>query len=218
MTRATQRVRQQAGVSMIEVLVAMVILLVGLLGLAGLMVQSQRSEMESYQRVQALVLLQDMYARINANRNVAACYAFTTNASAGTPFVGAAGTGAASLPLSCALGTTEQQNQFVADMNAWNQLQLGSSETLGGNNAGAMIGARGCVSYDPTTELNALDPLTWLPAGTTISGTGIYTVTVAWQGMGDSAAPTGVNCAKNLYGTEAQRRVVSLTFRIAALK
>ncbi|MDP2155736.1 MAG: type IV pilus modification protein PilV, partial [Sulfuricella sp.] len=60
--------RRERGFGMIEVLVSLFILLTGLLGLAGLLARSQQAEMESYQRAQALVLLQDMVARINANR------------------------------------------------------------------------------------------------------------------------------------------------------
>ena len=44
------------------------ILLVALLGAAGLLARSNQMEMETYQRVQALTLLQDMAARLNANR------------------------------------------------------------------------------------------------------------------------------------------------------
>ena len=39
--------------------------------------RAQQAEVESYQRAQALVLLQDMVDRINANRKTAGCYAFT---------------------------------------------------------------------------------------------------------------------------------------------
>lgn len=208
--------RYVTGVSMIEVLVALIILMVGLLGLAGLMTQGQRSELESYQRVQALILLQDMYGRINANRNVAPCYAFTTSSDT-TPYLGTAGSGNLSLPRSCALGTTAQQTQFNNDLSAWNQLLRGAAETTGGSNVGAMIGARGCVSYDSTTELPELSPTTGNATGNILAGTGVYTLTVAWQGLGDTFAPVGLNCAKNAYGAETLRRTVSLTFRMAAL-
>ena len=57
-----------AGFTLIEILVALVILLVGLLGLVGLQAKGQQAEMESYQRTQALVLLQDLADRMNANR------------------------------------------------------------------------------------------------------------------------------------------------------
>ncbi|MGE5027346.1 MAG: prepilin-type N-terminal cleavage/methylation domain-containing protein, partial [Betaproteobacteria bacterium] len=56
---ATHPSYRNAGFSMIEILVTLVILLIGLLGLAGLITRSQQAEMESYQRAQALILLQD---------------------------------------------------------------------------------------------------------------------------------------------------------------
>lgn len=185
-----KRRRLQQGSSLIEVLVTLVILMLGLLGLVGLMLQSQRSQVESYQRVQALVVLQDMVNRINANRKVAACYAFTTAVN-GSPYLGS---GSALAP-ACALGTAEQNARAVQDMTEWNSLLLGSSEKSGASDVGAMLGARGCVS---------------LVAG-------VYQVSVAWQGNGKTAAPTGVNCATDLYGDETQRRAISAPVQIADL-
>lgn len=202
--------RRQSGFSMVEVLVTIIILLVGLLGLAGLMVQSQHSEMESYQRVQALILLQDMVGRINANRKVASCYAFTpstlSNPASSSTFLGTAST----VSPACTTGTTAQNAQAVQDMNAWNTLLTGAAEVSGGNNVGAMVGARGCVSYGAGTELLDVN-------GVVIPGTGIYTIAVAWQGLGSTGIATPF-CAQGLYGTnDAQRRVVSLTMRTASL-
>ena len=179
------------GSSLIEVLVTMVILMLGLLGLVGLMLQSQRSQQESYQRVQALVVLQDMVNRINANRKAADCYAITTAAN-GTPYLG---TGSALAP-ACAVGTAAQQARAVQDLAEWNSLLLGSAEKIGASDVGAMVGARGCVS---------------------IISTGIYQVSVVWQGTGQTAAPTGVTCGSNLYGDDAQRRAVSVPVQIASL-
>lgn len=183
--------RQQSGASLIEVLVTLVILMLGLLGLVGLMVQSQRSQMESYQRVQALVALEDMVNRINTNRKVAPCYAFTTAAN-GTPYLG---TGANPAP-TCSLGTTGQQARVAADLNEWHALLLGSSEQLGGGNAGGMLGARGCVQ---------------------LVSAGVYQISVVWQGGSKTAAPGGVSCASGLYGDDAQRRAVSVNLQIASL-
>jgi type IV pilus assembly protein PilV len=59
---------RQAGYLMMEVLITMFVLVIGLLGLAGLQARAHQAETESYQRVQALVLLRDMADRINANR------------------------------------------------------------------------------------------------------------------------------------------------------
>jgi type IV pilus assembly protein PilV len=186
--------RTQSGISLIEVLVTLVILLLGLLGLAGTMMQSQRSETESYQRVQALILLQDMVARINTNRRAAPCYAFTTDAAAGTPFLGTS----TALAPTCATGTGAQQALALRDLEQWSDLLKGAAEVSGTANVGAMIGGRGCVTYDALTD--------------------IYQVSVAWQGLGKTVAPsTAWACAKGEYGEDAFRRVVSVTLRIAEL-
>ena len=202
---------------MIEVLVTLIILLVGLLGLAGLMVQSQRSEVESYQRVQALILLKDMAGRINANRKVASCYAFTptvlSNPAATGTFLG---TGSTVTPACAGVGTAMQQTQAKADMNAWNALLTGAAEVSAGNNVGAMIGARGCVSYNGTAAPAAGGPLLDTN-GVQIAGTGVYTIAVAWQGLSSTGIATPA-CAQGMYGNnDAQRRVVSLTLRTASL-
>jgi type IV pilus assembly protein PilV len=230
---------RQSGFSMIEVLVTLIILLVGLLGLAGLMVQSQRSEMESYQRVQAMVLLQDMVARISANRLAAVtCYGFTTSSSTGTPYLG---TGATFSPtcsstaimndytneINFALPPATYQsinNQYLAaasavapasaqtaisDLNAWNTALQGAAETMGGN-VGAMVGARGCISYDGTNLLNSM-------SGQPIPGSGLFTLSVAWQGMGDTYANTSLLCGSGLYGAETKRRVIGLSFRVGSI-
>ncbi len=245
--------RTQTGFSMVEVLVALVILLVGLLGLAGLMVQSQRSEMESYQRVQAITLLQDMAGRMNANRVAASCYAFT-NATTGVPVLGTSAPSAtyynnpactatqianyynlslvapySSMPVPTSATPTAAATA-VSDLRAWNASLQGAAEASGGTNVGAMIGARGCISYNsapqspanPGGELPEYDPQSGLPTGKILLGTGVYTISIAWQGLGDTA-PAALTCGTGLYLNstgavdEAQRRVVSLTIRMAAL-
>lgn len=196
MTPLSKKPHSQAGFSMIEVLVSMVILLLGILGLAGLMVTSQRAETESYQRSQALLLLQDMVGRINANRRVAACYAITTDTANGAPYLGV---GSTVVTPSCGFGTIQANTLAIGDLTAWNNLLTGASEQLGGSNAGAMVGARGCISQDPTT--------------------GIYQVSIAWQGIvSTAAAPSGLTCGKGQYGTDdSLRRVVSVPLQIANL-
>jgi type IV pilus assembly protein PilV len=186
----------QAGFSMIEVLVTLIILMTGLLGLAGLQAQGQRSELESYQRVQALILLQDIEERINANRKVAACYALTTDTTNGTPYLGVSATASPA----CTSGTLEQQARAIQDMQDWSASLAGAAETSGGGSSvGAMVGARGCVSLIDAASQT-------------------YLISIAWQGIGKTAAPpAGLGCAKGLYGDEAQRRVVSITLRIASL-
>jgi len=208
-----KQLSRQAGVSMIEVLVSLIILMVGLLGLAGLMMHSQSSEMESYQRVQALILLQDMAGRLNANRNVASCYNFTTG-TGGTSFIGA---GSTNPP--CIVGTAAQQTRFTDDMNAWRNALIGVGETItGGNNVGAMIGARGCISYNSASANNLVKDKN----NADIAGTGVYTIAVSWQGISKTFAPAPLSvpamyCGTGQYTNENQRRIVSLTVRIGSV-
>lgn len=189
---AFKRQRQQ-GSSLIEVLVTMVILLLGLLGLVGLMLQAQRSQMESYQREQALVILQDMVNRMTANpAQVASCYALPS-AFTNVSYVG---TGYSGTPACGAAPWTNAQIRAAADLAEWNALLQGSAETLDGNNVGAMIGAVGCITADATLA-------------------GVYWVSVSWQGNSKTVAPADL-CGQNLFGDDAQRRTVSVPVKIVS--
>lgn len=117
----------QRGATMIEVLVTMVILVFGLLGLAGLQARLQVSEMESYQRAQALILLEDMANRIATNRSAAAGYVTASPLGAG---------------VTCPTDTSTVQK---VDAKEWCEALQGAAETTGVSKVGAMIGARGCV-------------------------------------------------------------------------
>ncbi len=186
---------RQAGVAMMESLMAMTILLVGLLGVVGLQAKTQTSHFEAYQRAQAMLLLDDMVNRIRANRYAADCYAVT--GTGGVPYLGSNGTGhRGNTDCTAIVGTTQTRAIAERGMADWNQLLQGAAETEGGANRGAMIGARGCVSYDAVTDR--------------------YTVVVAWQGMVPTFAPA-VDCANGLYGPDTRRRAVSTSFRIADL-
>ncbi|MBF0444371.1 MAG: type IV pilus modification protein PilV [Magnetococcales bacterium] len=213
--RWLNRRANQGGFSMMEVLITMLIVSVGLLGVSRLLARAHLAEMESYQRVQALILLTDIVDRLKINSVAVSCFAFTTGTTAsttpevGTPYIGAVGPDSMALPTSCTASVAAYNTQAIDTINALDSLLKGAAESSGGVQAGAMIGARGCISYDSSSEL--LDGL-----GVAISGTGEYTVTVAWQGLSDTFAPT-LNCGNDLYGDEKRRRVVSNTLRLANL-
>lgn len=130
---AKLRVCHQEGVSLIEVLVTLLILSIGLLGLVGLQSRLQVSEMEAYQRSQALLLLSDMAGRMAANRNAAASYV----------------TGASSPVGIGSTCTTSMMSRKDVDMGEWcNALQGAAESIVSGGSAskvGAMVGARGCI-------------------------------------------------------------------------
>jgi type IV pilus assembly protein PilV len=206
---SSRRSRSQ-GFNMLEVLVAILIVMVGLLGLAGLQARAQVSEVESYQRAQALVLLYDMVDKINNNRLTAPCFAVTTNTTTGAPFLGTTGGSHASAP-GCGLSTTGNNTLANNAINEWDSLLQGANTTSGGTSVGAMIGARGCVSYNSATEY--ID----YSSGANIAGTGEYTVSVSWQGLTETFTPT-IACGAGLYGgNDAKRRTVWATLRIGTL-
>lgn len=219
MVATEYRGSHETGFSMLETLVAIFVVTIGLLGIAGLQVKAQVAEFESYQRAQALIIMGDITDKINIVRTVARCFAVTSLAT-GLPYFGSAtnpdGTtdsGYLGTP-SCAAGTIDENALAVSMMTAISDSLAGTGETKtsGGvvTSVGAMVGARGCVSYNAATELTD-------STLATLSGTGEYTVAVSWQGRVDTTPPT-VNCGNNMYGTETKRRTVSLTFRAARLK
>lgn len=204
-----EKFRGMRGVSLIEVLVAMVVLLFGLLALAGLMARTHTAEFESYQRKQAVILLEDIVGRITANRDATSCYAFASS-STGTPYLG---TGKTASP-TCSAGagtpvipTADQATRAVADLNEWNSLLQGGSEVTnpGGSETklGVALDARGCVM-----------------AGTSVVGQyDEYRVSVAWRGTSSLSLPADDSkCAKDSYGSDdGIRRVISTTVRIPVL-
>ena len=183
--------RGQRGTSLIEILVTIVILAIGLLGLAGLQSRLQASEMEAYQRAQALVLLDDMASRINANRANAASYALAA------PTAAPLGAG-----MTCPTSTSSQQE---IDAGQWCQALQGAAETSGGGKVGAMIGGRGCVEdlgggeYLVTVAWQGLTPIA-APPNSPACGTGSY------------VGPAGSVCTGDLC-----RRFITTVVRIGNL-
>ena len=183
-----------AGFTMIEVLVTLVIIAIGLLGLAALQNRVHQAEFEAYNRAQALVLLDTIVNRINANRATAPCYAITTNGA--TPYLGVPDAGHVSAISCSGYGDANTQQLVVNDLNELDRAVQGATELVGATALGAALGARGCISFDPATAT--------------------YTVAVAWQGIAETSAPS-VSCGNNRYGTETRRRVVWATLKIATL-
>jgi type IV pilus assembly protein PilV len=181
------RIAQQRGVSLFEALITIVILAFGILGLTNLQARMQKAEVESYARSQALVLLDDMAARLSANRANAAAY--VALAATGS----AAGTGDAQ-PTDCT-GVAFGADRDVCE---WSNGLKGSSELSGGNATGAMIGGRGCIDDIPGSAPPS------------------YRISVVWQGLNPTVAPS-VGCAQNLYGTDTYRRVVTKIVSVASL-
>lgn len=117
-----------AGVSLIEVLIAVVVTVIGLLGIVALQMRSYATESESYQRSQAAILLEDMSNRIRANSGDAAAYL------AEDVGVGAAEDCEGVAPLS------------ARDLCEWGNLLRGAAETHEATSVGAMTDGRACIT------------------------------------------------------------------------
>lgn len=175
--------RTQQGTSLLEVLITIIILAFGLLGLAGLQGKIQLAEVESFQRAQAILLLNDMSERISANRIFAASYVSAS----------AVGTGDTP-PADCSSQTIGKDR----DICEWRNALQGASEQQSGVGAvGALTGGRGCI-----TEIQSSDPTDG------ICRPGIYEVTVVWQGLHKTAPPAST-CGQGLYGADSYRRAIS---------
>jgi type IV pilus assembly protein PilV len=175
--------RRQRGTSLVEVLITMVVLAFGLLGLAAFQSKAQVGSVESYQRAQASVLLQDMQSRLLGNSADAASYVTTTP-------LGADDTDATDCA-TLAAGAAR-------DKCEWSQALKGASEQKGTSKIGAMQDARGCVAQ--------------LQAENTAAGVctpAVYLVTVAWQGLHKTKPPAQA-CGKDQYGDDSNRRALSV--------
>lgn len=188
--------RAVRGTSMIEVLVTLVIIAFGLLGMAGLQMRLQAAEMESYQRTQALLLLDDLKGRLESNRLQAAKYpegALVT-----------APVGAGACP-----GISATSTRAEIDLKEWCDALQGASESAGVIKVGAMVGGRGCVE----------------DLGVGPAGDKLFRVAVAWQGLTPISVPAET-CGAGAYDGTADskcqgdlcRRVVSTVIRIGNLK
>lgn len=180
------------GFTLLEVLITLIILAIGLLGLASLQSKMHVTEMESYQRTQAVLLAQDMYGRINDNRGAVESYVTGPSSPLGT------GETASCSPT--------PSNTVGRDMCDWSTELKGAAETKNGGTTqvGAMIGARGCV--ERIQAINAADG---------VCQPGIYLISVAWQGLTATVAPqAGLACGKDQYDAETKRRIISTTITI----
>ena len=185
------------GFTLLEVLITLIILAVGMLGLANLQSKIHVTEVESYQRAHAVLLLQDMLDRINANRATAALTLY-----AGANSLGTDSDEDCDAATIAGIAVANGQRLAASDRCEWSTALLGASEQRGGANSGGMINARGCIE-----EVQAPDSTTG------VCTPGIYRVTVAWQGLHKTSAPA-LACGKDEYGDDALRRAISTTISI----
>ena len=155
----------QRGALLLEALISILISAFGLLGFAAMQARSAAAEFESYQRSQALVLIEGMASRLNANRANAAAYVEAGLIGAG------------------ALADCSTLTGANLDLCEWANLLRGSAESRSGVKVGSMLGARGCISRAASATDRYVIAIAWqgiVPTGAPASPCG----------AGDPAFPT----------------------------
>ena len=191
MIRRVREHHKGSGFTLIEVLVTLLIIAIGLLGLAGLQLASLQSQLEAYQRAQAVMLAEEMANRIRSNAPAARA----------TPNEYLEGTyGLAPQACNPATQTTAQY-----DLCDWNNLLLGQNVAGG---VGGISEARGCIDDVSLTEGSG-------------DGETRMRITVAWQGTTATRAPVdddSYDCGEGEYGDdEAFRRLAVVDVALADL-
>lgn len=195
---------KQGGFTLIEILVTAFILLIALVGVLGLQAKASSTELESYQRGQALSLARDMASRISSSRGLVATgsgYLDNTLSSLdGSVYFGVAGSGTTDLG-ACAspVGASSALQVATFQTCEWAKAVQGAAES---GTAGAMLGARACLIRN-TPPTGALAD---------------FYVVVVWQGVAKGKEPIGMEtgepatpmsmCASSVnYGTGMRRGV-----------
>lgn len=189
--QSRERHFRQAGFSLIEVLIALVVVSIALLGMANVQTQAMRTEIDIYQKAQAMTLLEDIASRVNVNRPARGCYATSIDGSAYT-----LGTETEYIPECLDYGDAGSQTVAADDLINWDDLLDGATEEFAGQSVGTLTGARGCIDYDEVSDQ--------------------ITITIAWQGEIPTSAPAN-DCGEGAFGDERLRRTIGQTIRFAKL-
>lgn len=185
--------RRHNGFSMIEVMVAMFVFAVGILTVAGLQIVSKRTNYEAVQRTTATYLAYDIIERMRANPDELDIYVDDVLGE----------TRATPAPL-CTAAACNATQLAAFDVWEWQQAIGGVAEVSGGVNTGGLVNPTGCIS------------------GPAIGGQGVYTITIAWQGVDEltnNFTTDDCGSAKKLageYGADYEyRRLIQISTYIA---
>lgn len=188
----TRRQPASLGSALIEVMVTLFILAIGLLGIAGLQARIHVLEFESYQRAQALVVMNDLSERIFGNRPQAATYvAEAPNFLTHTGVIKDCNDDAI---------VGSPVDPVKKDLCEIGNVLNGEGEKQGGSNLGAMERGMACITAFevPATGIKAFGRC---PTGVQVE--------VAWRGRSSTVVPAST-CGAGLYGSDdGLRRAVS---------
>lgn len=181
----------QAGVSLIEVLVALVVLSLGVLSVVTLQLVSKRNTSDAGQAVTVASLGNDLIERMRANNSTAGLAAYLDLAANG---IGSGRQGDQPSPNCLSSGSACAPAQLAAyDMWEWEQMLDGTLEQIVDENGdvdsvGGLNLATACLTASPPGGVPAL-----------------YTLTIAWRGNTELPDNEDVACGRGavINGTKA---------------
>jgi len=194
--RKNNLTQYQAGVGLIDVMVAVFILSVGLLAISALQLISKQSNFEAIQRSHASALAYDLFERMRSNSGTALS---TTNpltyyVNSGTVIFNHNTPVTLTPPVDCKTAYCDPQNLAAWDLIEWQRSVRGELETRGGNNVGGL--------FEPTACLSGPSP----------GPSGNYRLTITWRGQAKiKDQQPGNTCGTSLYGAANEyRRILVL--------
>lgn len=173
---------RQAGLSLVEVMVALFVLAIGILGIAGLQLLAKQNNYDAYQRSTAAAMVGAMLERMRANPTALDNYLGRFEP-----------VGNVALPNLCVAGGCTAEQLAANDQAHWLSLLIGSAEQDGADLTGGLIAPSACITRNPA---NANE----------------YRVAIAWRGRSAlTDAPDddcGAAIATNPYGANNEFRRV----------
>lgn len=187
----TREPQMERGFSLIEILIALFVFAIGILTVAGLQIISKRTNYEAVQRTSATYLAYDIIERMRANPDELATYVDDVlGETRATPSV------------DCTTAFCDHDELAEFDVWQWQQAISGVAEqaSIGGvaTNTGGLVNPTGCIE------------------GIAAGGQGIYTITIAWEGVAELTNANASTCGDGKYGTDNEfRRLIQIETYIA---
>ena len=138
----TKHQHSQKGMTLIEVLVALVILVTGIFGAVAMQASAKKGSFDAMQRSVASALAQDIIERMRSNDSdilILESYQGVYGAALNT---------APSVRCNSAAALCNNVQMVTNDLYEWEVKLMGADVSVGGKNAGGLVGAIGCIDHN----------------------------------------------------------------------
>ena len=161
---------RQAGVGLIEVLVALLIFSTGMMGLMSTQLAGKKAGYEAAQRSIATALARDILERMQANPGQIGEYVINNAGDEGNPL---------STPdIHCETADCAPVQLAAFDLWQWESLLLGASEQQGEDRVGGLLSPRACIIHER----------------------GTVSVAISWLGFTSAREPQESACGSDVVG------------------